>query len=36
MWGADYCSDNVGAWAYTAMERHRATNDSIVLESNLM
>jgi len=36
MEGADYCCDNVGAWAHTAMERHRSTNDSIVPESNLM
>lgn len=36
MGGADYCCDNVGAWAHTAMERHRSTNDSIVPESNLI
>ena len=36
MRGADYCCDNVGAWAQTAMERHRGTNDSIVPEYNLM
>jgi len=36
MGGADYCCDNVGAWAHIAMERHRSTNDSIVPESNLM